>query len=185
MEAKGKVARSSKIAAAIAMLAAIASASPAAIAQTASKPASVTADPMGPTPPRAMPDDPFPSQQNTVLTVTSQVPPDPTLIPGSVILLRVDSNGNQTAVLGQMYDDGTHGDAQAGDGQYTGQFTFNEPSPRLIYLAVQAKHSIRPGCRQSYNNDRQIMAGLPTPAPTEVQAVNDAIAAGGKFLDQE
>ncbi|HUO05834.1 MAG TPA: choice-of-anchor D domain-containing protein [Candidatus Binataceae bacterium] len=154
--------------------------------------------PKGPTPPRANPDD-LQKGQDTLVTVTSVVPPEPGLISGSVKLIRVDSSGNQITSSSPidtppwtMYDDGTHGDAVAGDGQYTGQFTFNEPlaSGELsgrstpVYLAVQASYSGPPGCRQSNNNDRPIDAYRAT-TPAEDQAEADAVTKGGKFYSDE
>ncbi|HVN64378.1 MAG TPA: choice-of-anchor X domain-containing protein [Candidatus Binataceae bacterium] len=145
---------------------------------------SVTACPvgqrMGPDSPNA---DPrlFFSGQDTALTVTSVVPADPTLIPGTVTLLQVDSSGNQIAVLGQMYDDGTHGDATAGDGMYTAQPTVNIPTAGRIYLAVQAKYSGPPGCRQSDNNEREIIVNGTHPSQVQTHAEINAIKAGGAY----
>ncbi|MGH7812623.1 MAG: choice-of-anchor D domain-containing protein [Candidatus Binataceae bacterium] len=148
-------------------------------------------DRLGPTPPRA---SPFllDKGQDTLVTVTSVVPPDPNLISGSVTLLRLDSSGNVIANLGVMYDDGTHGDVQAGDGMYTTQVTFNDPvAPgeltgrrTLVYLAVQASYSGAPGCRQSNRNDREISEARPV-TPDEYQAYSNALSAGGKFYHAE
>ena len=96
---------------------------------------------MAPAPPRADPRGFF-SREKTLITVTSEVPYTPFLglIESSVTLLRVDESGNPVATLGTMYDDGTHGDAQPGDGQYTRQFTFNEAAAGPIFLAVRAMY---------------------------------------------
>jgi hypothetical protein len=178
-----EVVRAAKIpAAAIALLGAVASASILASPISTST-ANALACPVGgdlaPAPPRADPRGFF-SGENILITVTSQVPYTPFLglIKSSITLLRVDERGNPVATLGTMYDDGTHGDAQPGDGQYTGQFTFNEAAAGPIFLAVRAMYqstsaasqSNPASCRQSYNNDRQIVASGPRPSAAQLQA---------------
>jgi hypothetical protein len=51
-------------------------------------------------------------------------------------LMRVNERGKSIGALGRLYDDGTHGDASAGDGTFTGRFSFNEPNPVNIHLVV-------------------------------------------------
>ena len=138
----------------------------------------------GPSPPRANPRT-FLANEDTVATVTTQVPFDPSLISGSVTLFQVDAAGNQIANLGPMYDDGTHGDAHANDGQYTTQVTFN-PDPASagpIYLAVRASYSGPPGCRQSKNNDWQIVAAGPRITPAQWQVERKMESAAGAYYD--
>jgi len=143
----------------------------------------------GPDSPSADPDT-FLAEEDTQLTVTSVVSPDPNLIKSSITLLRVDSAGNEIAELGRMYDDGTHGDLQPNDGKYTGQFTFNEPAPPNypqtltvpIYLAVRASYSSAPGCRQSNTNVHEIDVTGPRPSATELQREDNAVQAGGAFF---
>lgn len=75
---------------------------------------------------------------NTATAVTITVPiTDPSLIPGSVNLLRLNPLGNAT-ILGSLKDDGTGGDVVAGDHIYTGQTTFNEASSGKITLQISA-----------------------------------------------
>ncbi len=136
----------------------------------------------GPSPPRANPRT-FLAKEETVATVTTQVPFDPSLISGSVTLFQVDAAGNQIANLGPMYDDGTHGDAHANDGQYTTQVTFNPASAGPIYLAVRASYSGPPGCRQSKNNDWQIVAAGPRITPAQWQAERKMESAAGAYYD--
>src|SRR5713226_6793002 len=57
------------------------------------------------------------------ITVTSIIT-DASLIPTSVNLLRLYSNGT-TAILGQLNDDGKNGDQIAGDKTFTVQVTLN------------------------------------------------------------
>jgi len=136
----------------------------------------------GPSPPRANPRGFF-ANEETVVTVTTQVPFDPSLISGSVTLFQVDAAGNQTANLGPMYDDGTHGDAHANDGQYTTQVTFNPASAGPIYLAVRASYSGSPGCRQSNNNDWPIVASGPRTTPAQMQAEDAVESAANAYYD--
>ncbi|HUO03837.1 MAG TPA: choice-of-anchor D domain-containing protein, partial [Candidatus Binataceae bacterium] len=140
--------------------------------------------PWGPTPPRANPDDFF-SNEDTVVTVKTSVPPAANLIPGSVTLLRVDSSGNQIAVLGTMQDDGKL------NGQYTGQFTFNEPAVpdephgHKIYLAIQARYQGSPTCRQSANNEREIDSVGSRPTAEDIQTSETIMEEGGAFVNHE
>lgn len=63
---------------------------------------------------------------------------DPSLIPGSVNLLRIGATGTQPTILGVMHDDGLNGDAVAGDHIYTLQRTFDEPAASYVQLQVSA-----------------------------------------------
>jgi hypothetical protein len=74
---------------------------------------------------------------STAVTVTVQLV-DPTLIPGSVNLLRLGATGTQPTILGVMHDDGLNGDAKANDGIYTLRTTFNEHGTGQISLQVSA-----------------------------------------------
>jgi|SRR5271157_3423596 len=87
--------------------------------------------------PQASPARIFPNQATTV-TVTVHVSADPQLIPSSVNLIQVTAQGQPLGVLGSLYDNGTHGDLQSGDGIFTGQFTFN--SAATIYLQATAAY---------------------------------------------
>jgi hypothetical protein len=73
----------------------------------------------------------------TPVTITAQIT-DPTLIPGSVNLLRLGATGTPPTILGVMHDDGQNGDAVAGDGVYTLQALFNEVALGQIQLQVSA-----------------------------------------------
>lgn len=75
---------------------------------------------------------------NTATTVTVAVSITPTPITASVNLLRLGATGAQSTILGVMHDDGKNGDVVAGDGVYTLQLPFNEPSAGEIELAVSA-----------------------------------------------
>jgi hypothetical protein len=192
--------RTEKIpAVAIALLGAVASASiVASPIATSTANATTVACPVGgdlaPALPRADPRGFF-SGENILITVTSQVPYTPFLglIKSSVTLLRVDESGNPVATLGTMYDDGTHGDVQPDDGQYTGQFTFNETAAGPIFLAVRATYqstraasqSKPASCRQSYNNDRQIIASGPRPSMAQLQAEDAVESAVDAYYDSD
>ena len=78
--------------------------------------------------------------QPTGLTVTAYVKGDATnpVITTGVSLLRLDATGKILAQLGRMWDDGTNGDAVAGDGIFTLNVTANEPVVGDIRLQVSA-----------------------------------------------
>jgi hypothetical protein len=76
------------------------------------------------------------SRQPTTVTITAVIT-DPTVLPTGVNLLRIGPGGTST-ILGQLHDDGTNGDAAAGDQTYTLQVTFNEAAAGQIQLQVSA-----------------------------------------------
>src|SRR5262249_40838643 len=83
----------------------------------------------------------------TLLTVTSQITssPDNPVVPASVKLESVDATGAVLATLGTLYDDGTHGDAVAGDGLFTTQVSVTETAPGTLRLHVAATFQAGPG----------------------------------------
>ena len=76
----------------------------------------------------------------TPLTVTVQIT-DPGVIASSVLLQRIDASGRVLATLGPLVDDGTSGDAQAGDGTFTGKPTLYEEVPGAVRLRASAAFS--------------------------------------------
>lgn len=74
---------------------------------------------------------------STVVTVLAKIS-DPSVIPESVNLLRINGPGEQPTILGVLHDDGQAGDLVAGDQVYTLQVTFDEGSPGQIQLQVSA-----------------------------------------------
>lgn len=72
----------------------------------------------------------------TTVTVTAQINPAP--LAGGVNLLRLGATGTQPTILGVMHDDGLNGDAVAGDGRYTLEYTFTEASFGQIYFEASA-----------------------------------------------
>jgi len=77
----------------------------------------------------------------TVITFTVAVAPDPGLIENSVDLVMAGSGGAPATVIGSLYDDGTHGDAVAGDGIYTGQFPITQSTVGTIQLFASAAYT--------------------------------------------
>lgn len=78
---------------------------------------------------------------STVVTVSCPIstqPGDPALIPTSVNVLRLDAQNVATRPLGTMHDDGLNGDATAGDGMFTYQFTVTETTIGQIRLQCSA-----------------------------------------------
>lgn len=78
--------------------------------------------------------------KSNTMTATAYVKGDATnpVIATGVNLLRLDAVGKVLVTLGQMWDDGTHGDAIAGDGIFTLAFTVNESVMGDIRLQVSA-----------------------------------------------
>ena len=83
----------------------------------------------------------IPVGQPTELTITCQVtcgPTDPPVIPTGVNLLRLNTGNVVISNLGVMRDDGTNGDAVAGDGIFTLRITVNETGPGQMRLQASA-----------------------------------------------
>lgn len=123
-----------------------------------------------PVPPRGTPQE-FRAGLSTKIDATLQVTLYPNLIPDSVTLLQVDSQGNRMAVLGKMRGDGRHRDVPVDYTRYTAQPSLG-PSVAAgeIFLAAEASYSGSPECRQLDNNDHEIDAGIPTPTKAQWQA---------------
>ncbi len=75
----------------------------------------------------------------TPVTITSAIA-GASLIGGSVLLQRLDADGQVGAVVGRMSDDGLNGDSVAGDGVWTIQTTFTEAVPGPVYFRVSAAY---------------------------------------------
>lgn len=73
----------------------------------------------------------------TQVTVTTRIS-DTTLIPASINLLKVDAGGNTVANVGRMFDDGTHGDAAAGDNLFSVNVALNETTTGRAFFQVSA-----------------------------------------------
>jgi PKD domain len=85
--------------------------------------------------------------QATLLTVTSRITTDVTnpVVPDSVKLESLDADSHMLENLGTIYDDGTHGDAVAGDGVFTLQVTLLESTLGTLRLRVAATFRAGPG----------------------------------------
>lgn len=70
-----------------------------------------------------------------MVTVTIQLN-DPHVLPQSINLQRVDTDGKVLAVLGTLNDQGTNGDATPGDQVFTISRTFTEATATPILLRV-------------------------------------------------
>ena len=71
------------------------------------------------------------------VTVTSLIS-DPSLIPASVNLQRLDASGRVVAIIGTLHDDGVNGDAVAGDNVYTITTTIFENAQDSFNFRVSA-----------------------------------------------
>jgi hypothetical protein len=74
---------------------------------------------------------------NTTLSAIIFIP-DSNLIPSTLVLQRLDANGNLIATIGILNDDGLVGDIEDGDKQFSFQFTLNEPFPSFLRLRASA-----------------------------------------------
>jgi hypothetical protein len=90
--------------------------------------------------PQAQPDAMFVGDTATVVTVTASVASDATLLSTSVNLIQLNADGSAAGVVGRLYDDGTHGDAVAGDGIFSGQFVFTPTAVATEYFAATASY---------------------------------------------
>jgi hypothetical protein len=73
----------------------------------------------------------------TPVTVTALIT-EPSVVANGVLLQRLDAAGRVVAVVGYLRDDGTAGDATAGDRTFTLQFTLFETTPGPVRLRVSA-----------------------------------------------
>lgn len=87
---------------------------------------------------KVIPDETFVNEPTTV-TVTAEIGSENLYI-SSVRAYKTTADGRPIALLGQMYDDGTHGDATESDTIFTTQFTVNEPIETIIYVRVTAAY---------------------------------------------
>ncbi|HVN63487.1 MAG TPA: hypothetical protein VMT58_02530 [Candidatus Binataceae bacterium] len=108
----------------------------------------VIRDPEGPTPPMVAKTF-FRADQSVQTTVSSRVPTDATLIPGSVKLIQVNGRGELIASLGALHHDGMHGDAHVHDNQFSSRRPISLLRFHDAYFAVRASYSSPSRCRQS------------------------------------
>lgn len=76
--------------------------------------------------------------QSIAIVVTTKITNAAKLIPASVSLLRYNDKGKLLSNHGRMYDDGTRGDAVAGDGMFTAQVSLAENAPQIQQFRVTA-----------------------------------------------
>lgn len=80
---------------------------------------------------------------NTPTPVVITVRADPPLIPSSVDLLRVNSDGS-SIIVGRLNDEGKNGDVKAGDKVFTTTLLMNESTPGVVsFQASAAYHGFR------------------------------------------
>ena len=75
----------------------------------------------------------------TTVKITAEVGSENLYI-SSVMAYQVDEDGRPIARLGQMYDDGTHGDETEADTIFTLEFEINESNKATFYYAVTAAY---------------------------------------------
>jgi hypothetical protein len=123
--------------------------------------------------------DAFFTNAATTITVAAQVAVDPNLIPNSVRLVRVNEQGQTIAVLGQMYDDGTHGDVLHGDGTFTAQVVLNEPNPGNVGFMVTAGYK---GTLLRAKSPAVFVPVVNRPTDTQVNELINAVNNGTAFF---
>lgn len=96
--------------------------------------------------------------------VSGNITPTNALVKDSILLFETTAEGKLLAQVGNMYDDGSRGDATANDGIYTAQVNINETSPLIRYYRVSAAYS---GLRNRYLGDTISMKIFP-PLPDEI-----------------
>lgn len=72
--------------------------------------------------------------QPTTVTVSALI--EPNLIPSSINLIQYDEKYRFVANLGILYDDGTHGDRQAGDKDFATQTIISESYQKMLHYRV-------------------------------------------------
>ncbi|MEO8657492.1 MAG: DUF4038 domain-containing protein [Bryobacteraceae bacterium] len=118
----------------------------------------------------------------TTIVATVAVPPNPSLIPGSVKLLRLDRYGHPVTVLGLLYDDGTHGDKVAGDGVYSGRFTLTESRGPILVAGGAAFSSGKSGAMSPVLPISVIPPGLVYPLKRSPDQRSLLTQSGAHFL---
>jgi hypothetical protein len=78
--------------------------------------------------------------QSVTITASVRVDVDRTLIPSSITLYRVDDQDQVVESVGQMFDDGTHGDALKGDNIFSTTVTLNEATPEIVFFRASASY---------------------------------------------
>jgi hypothetical protein len=91
------------------------------------------------TAPNAVPDG-IATNIPTLVTFTATLPANSALIPISVNLVQYNAQGQAVAILGQLYDDGTHGDQTAADNVFTTQLTITQRSTTQLFYRVSAAY---------------------------------------------
>jgi hypothetical protein len=83
-----------------------------------------------------------PSDTSTAVTVTALIPTDDAGKPKSVQVMERDASGLLGPKLATLVDDGSQGDAVAGDDTFTGRVTIVEHGPNLRILVVTATYEV-------------------------------------------
>jgi len=118
---------------------------------------------------KVSPDEFFTNEPSTT-TISAEILSGNLLL-SSVIAYRTDANGNLLYELGQMYDDGTHGDLREADTIFTAQFDVNEPAAQTIFVRVSATYLGEQNSYLSSVMQITIYDPLPEGASAEVAAI--------------
>lgn len=80
------------------------------------------------------------SGEQKTLIIEATLAPSDALLTNSVTLLRYNDKDELVSNLGQMFDDGTHGDRIAGDNIFTTQIVLQEAVPQTIFFKASAAY---------------------------------------------
>jgi hypothetical protein len=108
----------------------------------------------------------------TSITFRATIPANPNLITTSPNLQRLV--GNTWTNLSTMYDDGTHGDATAGDNVYSAQATVNES--QLGSISFRSSAAYRGQLQRSFSNPLNV--NIVPPLGLTLEAGSDFISLG-------
>lgn len=88
---------------------------------------------------KVTPDTFFINESSTV-TISAEIASGNSYL-SSVVVYETDKNGNVLTQLGQMYDDGTHGDIRAADTIFTLQANVNKTEDTTMYVRIIATYA--------------------------------------------
>jgi hypothetical protein len=86
---------------------------------------------------KVTPNEMLTTESPKTITVTAEIGSGNLFI-SSVQVYQTTPTGQPIALIGKMYDDGTHGDVKAADTIFTTQFSVNQPQPASYYVRVMA-----------------------------------------------
>ncbi|HVP55371.1 MAG TPA: choice-of-anchor X domain-containing protein [Candidatus Eisenbacteria bacterium] len=122
----------------------------------------------------------------TTITVTSRIV-TPNVIPGSVNVQLLNSQGKVQSTLGLLHDDGVAPDLVAGDGVYSGSIVLNEAQLQPVSIRISA--AVKGALRRIFSVPVSIDVlppGIPTlPEAPDISQVTTDPATGNQIIGNE